>query len=209
MNVKAQPGNNASMPTGGMIQLGCEILIPACAQLVLSRSTAENNNSKSKMDPLSIATGVAGLLSLAKELVKIIIDYTGDVKSATRDARSVLTEVTALSHVLQQLVDFLRKDDTNSKCRFRETSALCSVIAICKNHIETLYRKVKFQGKPEKDLLGRLKWPFEKQECQEIVEVLHRCSQTFTFSLQIANWYFSSMICPSIFPIVHVLIPLC
>ena len=161
------------------------------------------------MDPFSIATGVAGLLSLTEEFVKIIIDYTGSVKSATRDAWSVLTEVTALSHVLRQLVDFLRRDDTNSnpKCRFRETSALCSVIAICRNHIETLYRKVKFHGKPEKDLLGQLTWPFKKKECQEIVEVLHRCSQTFTFSMQIANWYSSSRICPSIFPIV--LIPLC
>ena len=114
------------------------------------------------------------------------------MQSATKDARSVLTEVTALDPVLQQLIEFLRKDDTNSKCRFRATSALCTVVAICKSHIETLSRKIKFQGKPEKDLLGRLKWPFEKQECQEIVEVLHRCAQTFTFSLQVANWYYSS-----------------
>jgi len=140
------------------------------------------------MDPFSIATRLAGLISLTSDFAWILTDYTGGVKSATKDARSVLTEVTALSHVLQQLIEFLQKDDTNSKCRFRATSALCSVIAICKNHIETLYRKVKFQGKPEKDLLSRLKLPFEKQECQEIVEVLHRCSQTFTFSLQIANW---------------------
>ena len=143
------------------------------------------------MDPFTIATGLAGLISLTSDIVQILTDYTGGVKSATKDARSVLTEVTALSHVLQQLIEFLRKDDTNSKCRFRDTSALCSVIAICRNHIQVMYRKIKFQGKPEKDLLARLKWPFEKQECQEIVEVLHRCSQTFTFSLQIANWYFS------------------
>jgi len=39
-----------------------------------------------------------------------------------------------------------------------------------------------------RDLLQRLKWPFEKDECVELVEVLHRCSQTFTFSLTIENW---------------------
>ena len=63
------------------------------------------------MDPFSIATGLAGLLTLTADIVQVLTDYTGGVKSATKDARSVLTEVTALDHVLQQLIEFLRKDD--------------------------------------------------------------------------------------------------
>jgi len=142
------------------------------------------------MDPFTIATGLAGLLSLTLEIADILSTYTSGVKNAPKDARSVLTEISSLGHVLGQLIKFLQAEETNSKCsgRFRETSALCSVIAICKNHIETLYRKLKFQGIPERDLFHRLKWPLEKDECAELVGVLHRCSQTFIFSLTIENW---------------------
>ena len=142
------------------------------------------------MDPFTISTGLVGLLSLTLEISRILSTYTSGVKNAPKDARSVLTEISSLSHVLEQLTKFLQAEETNTKCsgRFRETSALCSVIAICKNHIETLYRKLKFQGTPQRDLLHRLKWPFEKDECAELVDVLHRCSQTFTFSLTIENW---------------------
>ena len=142
------------------------------------------------MDPFTIATGLAGLLSLTQEIANILSTYTNGVKNAPKAARSVLTETSTLSQVLGQLIEFLRAEETNSKCsgKFRQTSALCSVIAICKDHIETIYRKLKFQGKPERDLLHRLKWPFERDECVELVGVLHRCSQTFQFSLTIENW---------------------
>jgi len=142
------------------------------------------------MDPITIATGLAGLLAQTLEISRILRTYTSGVKNAPEDARSVLNEISSLSYVLEQLTKFLQAEETNTKCsgRFRETSALCSVITICKNHVETLYRKLKFEGTPKRGSLQRLKWPFEKDEYVELMEVLHRCSQTFTFSLTIDNW---------------------
>jgi len=142
------------------------------------------------MDPFTIATGLAGLLSLTLEISRILSTYTRGYGSGREDVHSVLTEISSLSQVLEQLTKFLQAKETNTKCsgRFRETSALCSVIAICRNHIEILYRRLKFQGIPERDLPHRLQWPFQKDECAELVDVLHRCSQTFTFSLTIEKW---------------------
>ena len=91
------------------------------------------------MDLFTIAMGLAGLLSLTREISRILSIYTSGVKNAPKDARSILTEISSLSHVLGQLIKFLQAEETNTKCSggFREISALCSVIAICKNHIET------------------------------------------------------------------------
>jgi hypothetical protein len=47
------------------------------------------------MDPLSISVGVAGFLSLAMEISKILAAYVGDVKSAPEEAHSLLTEVSS------------------------------------------------------------------------------------------------------------------
>ena len=43
--------------------------------------------------------------------------------------------------VLVQFVDFLRQEDVKG-ISFRETSGLCSVIAICRDQLQCIYRKL-------------------------------------------------------------------
>lgn len=148
-------------------------------------------------DPFSIASGIAGFLSLAMEITKILVDYTANVKSAPSDVTKMLEEVDALVEVLEQLKDFLEDNsDTISetiKNGFQENSALSTALKICKTEIEKLRRvlhkfKVRRTDKAWLDKLQRLKWPFSKEECLEITQRLNRCSQTFTFSMTISNW---------------------
>ena len=47
---------------------------------------------------------------MTSDTVWALTDYTGEVKSATKDAHLVLMEVAALDHVLQRLIELLRKD---------------------------------------------------------------------------------------------------
>jgi hypothetical protein len=63
------------------------------------------------MDPFTISMGVAGFLSLALEVIKILIDYVGAVKSAPNEARELQTEITALCHPLRELFNFLRQKE--------------------------------------------------------------------------------------------------
>ena len=149
------------------------------------------------MDPLTIATGLSGFLSLAIQVTQILREYIETVKSAPTDARNMLAEVDALVHVLNQLKDFLEGNDDaiSAKINFHEQSALIAALKICREAIESLYKRVrKFVGTGKgksRQWWEQLKWPFQKEDCAEIIERLHRCSQTFTFSLTISNWYVS------------------
>jgi hypothetical protein len=62
------------------------------------------------MGPLSVSSGVAGFLSLAMEISRILTAYIGNVKSAPDDAHNLLKEILALCHVLEQPVTLLRND---------------------------------------------------------------------------------------------------
>ena len=136
------------------------------------------------MDPLSISAGVAGFVSLTIQLVSILKEYTSTVKAAPSEAQTLLTELASLSQVLQQLTNFLKKPEHN--VNFRETSVLCSVVAICDDKIKGLYTRLdKFRSAG--GLRERWKWPFQKQECLEIAQTLHHCAQTIELSLTISN----------------------
>jgi hypothetical protein len=89
----------------------------------------------SAMDAFTISTGVAGFLSLALEISKILKAYIGGVKSAPEEARNLLVEVTALCHALEQLIQFLRKDYNGN---FAETSALVVATDACKEQISNV-----------------------------------------------------------------------
>ena len=142
-------------------------------------------------DPLSLVANVAGLTSLANELLKILKAYASDAKSAPTDVSQLLIEVEALNTVLRQLLSFLLDNDIDQDS-FKETSVLLSIIAICKTKLENLYQKLKKKYPGKKGvpgLIDRLQWPFDKQECVDTITTLHRCTQIFKFSLNISNWY--------------------
>lgn len=141
------------------------------------------------MDPFSVATGAAGLLSLAFDIARILSNYINDVQNAPQDARDLLAEITALSHVLEQLVEFLRSEAVKGKS-FDQTSVLRSLIIVCQSSIERLYKTL---NKPRSQsgrarLIERFRWPLCKDDCQKTMGDLHRFSQTFQFSLTISNW---------------------
>lgn len=143
------------------------------------------------MDPLSVlglSASIAGLLSLLKDVVDVLKNYTDGVTSAPDDAQKLLTELIPLSSVLQQLKVFLKTEEV--KGNFYKTSALYSVVQFCQAQIETLYEKlIKLRRSEHKWArnLEHFKWPFKKQEFSETAETLYRCAQIFQFSLTIDN----------------------
>ena len=141
------------------------------------------------LDPFTLATGVAGLLSLTIELSKIISAYTQSLNDASREAQELLAELSELSHVLEQLKDFLRSENAKSNS-FDGTSVLCSARNACQGKLEYALRKFMkmSEGSKLSQSIKRLKWPLDKQENLDTVNTLHRCTQTFQFSLTIEGW---------------------
>lgn len=109
------------------------------------------------MDPFSISTGVAGLLSLAIELSTILDNYVSGFKSAPEDADRILNEIDALCHVLKDLVKFLRDEDKHENQSFSQTSFLCSTIRMCQEEIQKLCKKFnKFHAGVDKTKMAEL-----------------------------------------------------
>lgn len=139
-------------------------------------------------DPLTISTGVAGLLALAIDISTILKRYISDVKDAKTEAGILLTEVSILNEVLERLVGLLRSEDVQ-EISFDETAILGSVITLCQTKVQDLYKKIGDLPTKEKISIKRVIWPFKKNECQQIAKELRRFTKTLEFSLVISNWF--------------------
>lgn len=136
------------------------------------------------MDPLTAATSVAGLLSLAIQVSKILYNQIGTIKNAPKDAKDLLDELQRLCQVLTSLEEFLKAQALKGHL-FKGTSLLVSTIQGChdkitavKPRLEKLVRKQGFA-----QTLERGKWYYDHDEHQELVTNLHRYLGIFQISL--------------------------
>jgi hypothetical protein len=75
------------------------------------------------MDPLSAASGVAGLLSITIQVGMTIGAYANSVQGASKGAQKLEREIQAFLSVLKQLYDFLQSKDADH-IAFEPTSVL-------------------------------------------------------------------------------------
>jgi hypothetical protein len=144
-------------------------------------------------DPLSIAAGAAGFLGLSIQIAQLLTGYVNGVKDAPHEAGDLLTEVTALSEVLQAFTLFLRSEKLKGR-QFDEKSVLALSISLGETRLKILHIQLdtlrdSYSSKKITDKLSRLKWPLKKNEHKQTVDDLHRLTQIFHFSLTLSNWY--------------------
>jgi len=144
------------------------------------------------MDPFTIATGVAGILSLGIQITQITNEYIKSVKSAPKEVQDLAIQTNALIDVLKKLEEFLRSGSAEH-ITFQPDSGLQLVLNNCQTKLECLFKKLKRRHPSDKRKLSaaldRLTWPLEKQECVETLRRLYEYTQTFHFCLTITNWY--------------------
>jgi hypothetical protein len=141
------------------------------------------------MDPLGLSASVAGFLSLAIEVTKILNAYVNDVKDAPQEASELNTKATILSDVLEKLIEILRSDDVEATT-FDDQSLLFLVVKSCDRHMNFVYKKIaKLRNTDKvKALMGRVLWPFQKDACLQSIETLHQYAQTLQHLLVVSNW---------------------
>lgn len=144
-------------------------------------------------DPLTIATGVAGLLSLTIQITQLTVEYVKGVKKVSADVEEFRQELTALAHVLGLFDEFLKVKASN--VAFRDTSVLSAANSSCEQQLQKLLIKLEKNSKGGRisRAVDRLKWPFDEKEHHKAVEDLHRYVQTFQFALTINGWYVFSV----------------
>jgi ankyrin repeat domain-containing protein 50 len=140
------------------------------------------------MDPLSVASGVAGLLSVTIKLGMAIGEYVRSVKGASKDALKLEREIQAFSSVLEQLCKFLQSKDADIV--FEPTSVLLIATNSCDKELSDLQKKLeKFShGDRTSRVLQKLSWPFTEKENRETLDAIHRWTQLYSLSLQTAGW---------------------
>ena len=140
------------------------------------------------MDPLSLASGAAGLASLTLEVSRTITTYVKAVKDAPKSVEEIHQELDLTQAVLEKLDKFL-KSQSLKHASFDPSSVLPTAIAsghdIVRDVLDNLH------DPKQKGLLrmpDRLRWPFTEKETQKRLNALRRCTSTFQFSLTVEGW---------------------
>ncbi len=132
-------------------------------------------------DPLSIATGVAGIISLAGVVIGQCYRYGCGVSDAPDEARRLVFEVTGLSGILVGVQGLVKQSDLPGY-------QIESVLKDCKLVLESLSSRLQkyapSSGKSSsKRALNRLLWPLRKSETEELIIALERHKNSLSLSL--------------------------
>lgn len=137
-------------------------------------------------DPLTLATGIAGLINLALEVTQLTHQYVQGVRNAAKDVDELLEEVAALVDVLRRFYCFLQDDKINI-AKFDKTSVIVLTHGACDEKLKTVRSKLSKRGNGHR-IFKALMWPFIKKEHRQTVQTIHQWVQTFQFALTIDGW---------------------
>jgi precorrin-6B methylase 1 len=149
------------------------------------------------MEALGAAASVAGLVSLAIEIPKLI-DTAISIRSAPDEAKQLSQTAGALITTLQRLEAFLKTDEARD-LDMAADSALTVSISACQSRVLALSKKLRSHspqatgsgssGLPSiKAAATRFRWPFDKTECLSLISEIHAMQSTFEFCLIMKNW---------------------
>ena len=158
------------------------------------------------MDPLTLATGVAGLLSLAIELIEICHDYLSSAREARKSFEGFILELISLKKVLSDLQDkvILNPDIAEAfdgRCSSiienlqsqptmaSKQPAALSLMDLCKTELDTLLERLikKNSGSRLKSTLNRLLWPLGEEATRKAMYSLHQYTSIFEISISMDN----------------------
>ncbi|KAK7419848.1 hypothetical protein QQZ08_010682 [Neonectria magnoliae] len=148
------------------------------------------------MEALGVAASVAGLISLAVEIPKLI-GTAISIRSAPDEAKKLCQTAEVLVATLQRLEAFLKTDEARD-LKMAEDSALVVSISVCQDRMLSLCKKLRSQlpeasGSPHsglqniKNVAVRFRWSLDKTECLALVSEIHAMQSTFEFCLIIKN----------------------
>ncbi|GJC84014.1 hypothetical protein ColLi_06852 [Colletotrichum liriopes] len=109
------------------------------------------------MDGLSVASGVAGLISLTIELTKATYTFIEGVKNASRDIHDCVQALTSLQSVLLEINRALGDAGVTIPLSTAE----------CEKQLRRLKATLESRSK-----LRKLAWPFEQKETREMIRIL-------------------------------------
>ncbi|KIW65653.1 hypothetical protein PV04_07893 [Phialophora macrospora] len=141
------------------------------------------------MDGVSVASSIAGLVTLALQVGGTIATYVNAIKERAKNVKELHDELLLLGEVLSNLRDFLNSEKVAGRS-FDNYSVLSKAIRDCRQRIERIGDRLKppSDGGRFARAIDQLRWPFEQREVMYMVENLRRYSQTFQFAFTIEGF---------------------
>jgi hypothetical protein len=136
-------------------------------------------------EALGIASGVAGLLSLAIEMTKLSYTYIASVRGAPKSLTAYIRELATLTSVLLQLENLIQARRLNGQ----NSQILSKALNDCKQEVEHLRAKLERKLSHGRFManVAALVWPLSQSELLDKVNMLHRYNGLFSSALQADN----------------------
>jgi hypothetical protein len=135
------------------------------------------------MDPVSalgVAAAAAQFAGLALSVSNKLVQFISSVKEAPKKSRELISEISIVSHTLEDLKSTLEATQSTDGSL---TNATFKGFADLLNEM-TARIEVK-----ENDIQKRLKWPFTEKQNKEYLERVERYKNTFNFALNSLQMY--------------------
>ena len=158
------------------------------------------------MDPFTLATGLASILSLTIELTSMCRGYVSGARKAPKSVQGFILELISLEKVLSDLRDKVILDPGiaeafDGRCssimenlQSKSTIASGQPAAVnlmdqCKDELDTLSKMLAkiTSGSRVRSTINQLVWPLRDKAIQEAVDALHRYRNIFDMSISIDN----------------------
>jgi hypothetical protein len=136
-------------------------------------------------DPLSVASGVAGLVGLAIQATQLTCRYVAEVNRAGEAALQFLTSLSLLRDVLERMSESYHDDDLHSITQRHPDILVYDNFEKCKASLERVRKKLQALFRDDGTLRKRkaLIWPFQSSETASLVTQLQDSRDTFAATL--------------------------
>ena len=174
-------------------------MLPAPVILVLFDYLREQLDilSESIMDPLSVASGVIGLIQAANAVVSFCFDFRNAYKDNPSEMTTLLTEIIQLRSVVENLRNLAEKVENDQgsdleKGQFLVLRGLCQpggAIKACEAELYELLadltpgEKTHRVQRLTKAFAQAMKWQLKGEDMRKAVERLERYKSTFSLVL--------------------------
>lgn len=139
-------------------------------------------------DPISISSGIAGLVALGITVTDTVYSYLHAVKDKSKNAKELQDELVLLGEVMSKLQYFLVSTPATANEFDKPDSVLSKAISACTERIERIGEKLKPKDSKVARAVDRLVWPFKEEEIARLMDALRRYRSTIEFAADIEGY---------------------
>lgn len=122
---------------------------------------------------MDAAASVIAVIQITEQVVTLCYDYLKAVKNAVADIRRLQDELRSLETILRGAQKLL---DGPYKEKLETSQCLRDSLIGCRSDVKDLKARLTAKSKGMRHRLGvgRLKWPFESKDVDNIIRTLHK-----------------------------------